>query len=93
MLRNIPILKQSTSPSPLCVLRDPQGDIVELKNIISILYYAQQNLLPRVSAKLDVVTLSDITEVKSQDTFVRTIYAGEIPVAISFIINNYSIEV
>jgi hypothetical protein len=93
MLRNIPILKQSTSPSPLCVLRDPQGDMVELKNIISILYYAQQNLLPRVSAKLDVVTLSDIIEVKSQDTVVRTIYAGEIPVVISFIINNYSIEV
>uniref|UniRef100_A0A674E6G0 Electron transfer flavoprotein subunit alpha n=1 Tax=Salmo trutta TaxID=8032 RepID=A0A674E6G0_SALTR len=41
-----------------------------------VLYYAQQNLLPRVSAKLDVATLSDITEVKSQDTFVRTIYAG-----------------
>uniref|UniRef100_A0A8C7WJ53 Electron transfer flavoprotein subunit alpha n=1 Tax=Oncorhynchus mykiss TaxID=8022 RepID=A0A8C7WJ53_ONCMY len=58
------------------VLRDPQGDMFELKNIISIPYYAQQNLLPRVSAKLDVVTLSDITEVKSQDTFVRTIYAG-----------------
>uniref|UniRef100_A0A8C7D7H3 Electron transfer flavoprotein subunit alpha, mitochondrial n=1 Tax=Oncorhynchus kisutch TaxID=8019 RepID=A0A8C7D7H3_ONCKI len=35
-----------------------------------------KNLLPRVSAKLDVVTLSDITEVKSQDPFVRTIYAG-----------------
>ncbi|KAK6294335.1 hypothetical protein J4Q44_G00351650 [Coregonus suidteri] len=34
-----------------------------------------KNLLPRVSAKLDVATLSDITEVKSQDTFVRTIYA------------------
>lgn len=67
--------------------------MVELKHIISVLYYAQQNLLPRVSAKLDVATLSDITEVKSQDTFVRTIYAGEIPVVIYFIINNYSIEV
>uniref|UniRef100_A0A673WWB1 Electron transfer flavoprotein subunit alpha n=1 Tax=Salmo trutta TaxID=8032 RepID=A0A673WWB1_SALTR len=46
------------------------------KGLLPVLYYAQQNLLPRVSAKLDVATLSDITEVKSQDTFVRTIYAG-----------------
>ncbi|CAB1339181.1 unnamed protein product, partial [Coregonus sp. 'balchen'] len=29
-----------------------------------------KNLLPRVSAKLDVATLYDITEVKSQDTYV-----------------------
>ncbi|MEL6288003.1 MAG: FAD-binding protein [Pseudomonadota bacterium] len=35
-----------------------------------------KNVLPRVAAMLDVAQISEITEVKSADTFVRLIYAG-----------------
>ena len=35
-----------------------------------------KNFMPRVAALLDVMQISDISEVKSADTFIRLIYAG-----------------
>ena len=44
--------------------------------IVAAATAAGKNIMPRVAALLDVMQISEITEVKSADTFERPIYAG-----------------
>ncbi|ESN90078.1 hypothetical protein HELRODRAFT_186223 [Helobdella robusta] len=45
-------------------------------NIISSADSFGRNLIPRIAAMLDCASISDVTGIKSEDTFVRTTYAG-----------------
>ena len=62
-------------------LAEPIADLVvsiagDYSHILVAATKFGKNILPRASALLDVVTISDISEIESSDTFVRPIYAG-----------------
>ncbi|MFL2770064.1 MAG: electron transfer flavoprotein subunit alpha/FixB family protein [Rhodospirillaceae bacterium] len=48
----------------------------EYSHILASATTAGKNVMPRVSAVLDVAQISDVSAVLSEDTFVRPIYAG-----------------
>lgn len=48
----------------------------DYEHIMTAATASGKNIMPRVAAKLDVMQISEITAVKSADTFERPIYAG-----------------
>jgi electron transfer flavoprotein alpha subunit len=62
-------------------LAEPLADLVVslaggYAHIVAPATVAGKNVAPRIAALLDVMVITDISEVKSADTFVRPIYAG-----------------
>jgi electron transfer flavoprotein alpha subunit len=62
-------------------LAEPLADLVTslaggYEHIVAPATVAGKNVTPRVAALLDVMVITDISEVKSADTFIRPIYAG-----------------
>jgi len=63
-------------PEKLTPLLVASQDKFKFSHIIAGASALSRGLLPRVAAKLDVSPISDIIGVKDENTFVRTIYAG-----------------
>ena len=62
-------------------LAEPVADLIvslagDYSHIVAPATVAAKNILPRVSALLDAMVITDITEVIDADTFERPIYAG-----------------
>ena len=62
-------------------LAEPISELIvsvgkEFTHIISAATALGKNIMPRVAALLDVMIISDVTEIISADTFERPIYAG-----------------
>ena len=62
-------------------LAEPIADLLvslaaDYEHIVAAATTSGKNILPRVAALLDVMLISDITGIKSADTFERPIYAG-----------------
>lgn len=73
--------------SPLLVAAQKQFGFT---HVLSGASAVGKNALPRVAAKLNVAPISDIIGVKSEDTFVRTVYAGN---AVQTVKSNDSVKV
>ena len=63
-------------PEKLTPLLIASQDKFKFSHIIAGASALSRGLLPRLAAKLDVSPISDIIGVKDENTFVRTIYAG-----------------
>merc|ERR1712227_114977 len=63
-------------PEKLTPLLIASQDKFKFSHIIAGASALSRGLLPRVAAKLDVSPISDVIGVKDENTFVRTIYAG-----------------
>ncbi|MFL5258209.1 MAG: electron transfer flavoprotein subunit alpha/FixB family protein [Hyphomicrobiales bacterium] len=80
-LQGVAKVLHSESPSLERPLAEPMAALIvslagPYSHIVAAATTNGKNYMPRVAALLDVMQVSDISEVKSPDTFVRLIYAG-----------------
>ena len=68
-------LKAQLAESVAPVLEAAQKQF-KFTHIISPSSAVSKSVLPRLAGKLDVAVISDVTGIKSEDTFTRSVYAG-----------------